>query len=661
MKARQSLFYSIFVLANKRFRYSLFYMVTALDKKDHDLIMAAELGACLIDDNENLKKLCLKFTTSDVIEHVLVVPTKAAYSSKKPLEGIRNDDSEVRSIQKCKDELELQVKHLESKIEVLQEALSSKELDIKKLTEFKRVSERQISNANEERDIINSKLSGANDNIKNFEETNLKLLAESTRLHETISILQKKIDSNRGTQEIIEQSNSLKEHNARLISQKSSLEKEKNDLTGIVEESRQALHARNNEIEELKREIERMVERQRSLEWELVSERELISKLQLQITSADINYSNAIPPPAEAETGVLQKSLFSEVDDRRKELENKNNEIMKAHAVYVHRQEMMKDYMKKLLSLAKFKSSDSRIRRLEDALGQAESEKKELTTKLLILEKRLFAAERRDERKLIQISSVEHNTQTLKSASMKLDCDTESYNNGDTSRNFINLDVKNIEKECLIATATVLKEECLELRKEVKTLRLLNASELEKLRNAESILRDREDELVRVKASALQIKLEYDTLKHKINDESQHNVALLQDSRPISNSPNISQPQSKIRSSSTSEFQTKYLDSGDIINGLLQSDDSLHERLDPLIFKTSDAGYETHSAKLLPLNGNGTFSENLTNYQGSDNLPTRKSSTVSEISFLKTTTPEPKRLRVSGIAQARARNTCTHQ
>lgn len=464
----------------------------ALEKKDRDLVMAAELGACLIEDNENLKKLCLKYTTGEAIEQMLLVPT--GNNGTGTCDSV-DMSGQLKNMEKCKEELEKQVRFLESKVEALQEGMGARDAELKKLADHKRVAKRQAMNASEERELLASRLTEAMSRVKVLEEANSKLVAENARVNESTTMMQRRMDALKSTSEAAGEVVPLKEQNGKLQTYRAQAEREISELKKTLEESKKNAKARKYEADELKVEFERMVERQRGLEWDLVSERELNSKLQLRISTFETTQDDSIVYAESArngvsDTGARKKSLFSEVDEERKELENRNNEIMRTHMEYVHKQEMMKDYVKRLLSLVNFKNSDQRVRKLEDALGQAESEKKELKMKYHILEKRLLAAEKKIAAANLPTTDMHPN---------KMD---------------------GLERECLIINNNVLNEECTNLKKEIRTLRVMNAGELEKLRSVESLLRDREDELVRAKASILQIRIELDTFKSRVTDSA---------------------------------------------------------------------------------------------------------------------------------------------
>eukprot|EP00842_Homolaphlyctis_polyrhiza_P003247 jgi/Hompol1/3923/HPOL_000720-RA len=163
----------------------------------------------------------------------------------------------------------------------------------------------------------------------------------------------------------------------------------------------QNLTARNTELVELLEtyqcyredaETERL--RAEHLELELENLREHCGVLQARLSILE-------PSSMEPTTEIpINRTLLSEIDDRRMELDMQNKDLnakhtslLKAHHYTVHQQERMKMHIARMSQIAQRTSSETRMQMLEQALAQSESDKTELELRVAKLQRSLQDAQ----------------------------------------------------------------------------------------------------------------------------------------------------------------------------------------------------------------------------------------------------------------------------
>ncbi|KAJ1974134.1 hypothetical protein H4R34_004829, partial [Dimargaris verticillata] len=240
-------------------------------------------------------------------------------------------------------------------------------------------------------------------------------------------------------------------------------------------------------------------------------------------------------------TGATEvKTLLTEVDDQRRDLQSKHDVLhqrhhglVKAHSFTVRQQERMRHHIARLTQLTHQPSQEDRLRRLEQILGQTQSENQQLQRKLDWLER----------------SQGEN--------AMVLDCyedeDNES-DQGDFDDQMGSYDLDEMaddpesrsqleprarrrqsrQHHGLVRTVTQTNEmlhtlrarldqltlENDQLRQELRTSQMLRMSESEKLVQMESTLQERDTEIQAIRSRFTQLKFEYDEVKTKLQAAS---------------------------------------------------------------------------------------------------------------------------------------------
>ncbi|RUS31083.1 hypothetical protein BC938DRAFT_478494 [Jimgerdemannia flammicorona] len=231
-----------------------------------------------------------------------------------------------------------------------------------------------------------------------------------------------------------------------------------------MQELRDENEARAVEISELSLAVEEVNEHAQALEARL----------------ALLEPESALGPTREGVT------LFSEVEDKRLELEDRNRNLKirhaglaQAHTASVHQQERMKHHISRLTQLSQNAGQEARIRRLEEALSQSRGENRLLQTKLVHLQKSQEAGDGIGTR--VPGSGI-----------------------------YYGPDEKDEVIETLRLRVEQLDEDADALRKELRTSQMVWLSESEKVRQAEALLAERETEFERLKTANAQIKFELD-------------------------------------------------------------------------------------------------------------------------------------------------------
>ncbi|EPZ36638.1 hypothetical protein O9G_004857 [Rozella allomycis CSF55] len=118
---------------------------------------------------------------------------------------------------------------------------------------------------------------------------------------------------------------------------------------------------------------------------ELEQCKSLINEYRLTIDSLTKRLDPAQQPEAPCDENPLNHSLFSEIEDKRVELENKHDSLLKKHSGLIRRhketvqkQEQMTSHISRLTQLTFSNSSDDQIQRLSQIISQLRSENETL-------------------------------------------------------------------------------------------------------------------------------------------------------------------------------------------------------------------------------------------------------------------------------------------
>jgi len=236
------------------------------------------------------------------------------------------------------------------------------------------------------------------------------------------------------------------------------------------------------------------------LEGKLSDERELVATLK-----AVLNGEKALPPNPSMDIydeDENSHSLFSEVEDKRQALESRHHQLaakhkglIRVHHQNVHQQERMRNHISRLTQLTQSRTDEERLHRLEQALGEKDSENRALFARIAALERGGPAAD---------------------------------PGLGGTGSGAGTADSQTVET--LRLRLSTLEFECEYLRGEVRTLKMLRVGEIEKLRKTERALGDKEEEIERIRNEAAKWKWEAEEAKVLL-EEKERMVELISDTQ----------------------------------------------------------------------------------------------------------------------------------
>ncbi|TPX60761.1 hypothetical protein SpCBS45565_g07411 [Spizellomyces sp. 'palustris'] len=471
----------------------------ALEKKDNDLVIAAELGSSLLEDNERLKAECAKLlaeyrSTSAAAVAIAAHPPASfsptsLYKPSTPISaspGTNLLEEAKRRTTAIEAAASARIGDLEATILDLQSHVDRLRVDIRTSQEAERAQERRSQRLESENEVITRDLDAAVSKCQELEEERKKIAREKAELLRRVKDVGERDKELEEIAELRDRSKALEEVVVQLTHSRAEMEAE---LAEAVQD-RGHLDQRCEELEavaeDYRMESERQAARMDELVWELESARDLIAKLHSRLA--------VLEPARNGPEDAGDRTLFSEVEDRRRELENRHQNLtqkhaglLKAHSVTIHQQERMRNHISRLTQLTSARQGELRIRLLEDALGQAESEKREMQAKLALLEKGrgietdLISADGSNGPRMGTVSSCQYEVQL----------------------------------ECLRLRVSQLTEENDDLKREGRTGRMLKSFETEKLRSVEAVLREREEELLRLKSINAQIKFDLEEMKSR--------------------------------------------------------------------------------------------------------------------------------------------------
>ncbi|KAJ3175487.1 hypothetical protein HDU87_006150 [Geranomyces variabilis] len=522
-----------------------------LREKEDDLRMAAELGASLVEDNERLKAECTRllaaeheqlaarstappnldqqrpppqhdhahdnaphddhpdtpneraYDTSheDETSHAVRRPDDVSIAYASPTQTIHSHSAEAARRRAAAAALEAsaaasRIANLESTLVDAQTQIERARAEARAAQDSDRASERRALRLETELDVATRDLDAAVARCAELEEDKKRLVKEKADLARKVPA-----DGERDRQleemaELKDRARALEDVVVQLTHARAEMEAE---IAGAAEDRERAL-TRCEElevmIEEFRGESESQMARNDDLQWEVETARDAAAKLEARLAVLE-------PRKRDGAEDVGDRTLFSEVEDRRQALETKHVSLaqkhaglMKAHSMSINQQERMRSHISRLTQLTSHREGETRIRLLEEALGQSESERQELQHTIMMLEKERAEFDADDD--------------------IVIGGNTSGSAKGQPQASRADFEV---ELECLRSRVAQLAAEQDESKAEVRTLRMLKSFETEKLRSVESLLREREDDLQRMKAVNAQLKFDLDQAKDRIRQQ----------------------------------------------------------------------------------------------------------------------------------------------
>ncbi|TPX55142.1 hypothetical protein PhCBS80983_g05569 [Powellomyces hirtus] len=484
----------------------------SLEKKDSDLVMAAELGSSLLEDNERLKSECARLlaeyqsTAAAAVaaaggqthdhheDHTQPLRGSTSISFSSPTQTTNSllfsSADAKRRVEAVEATAAARTADLEATIIELQTQLDRVRQDVRSAQEADRGNERRALRLEGELEVATRDLDSALSRCQELDEEKKKLAKEK-------GDLARKVKESGDRDKELEELSELRDHTRALedaVVQLTHARAEMEAELSCAVQDREITIQRCEELEamteDIRGESERQIARNDELLWDLESARDMIGKLEARLA--------VLEPKPDGANDVGDRTLFSEVEDRRQELETrhvslsqKHAGLMKAHSMTIHQQERMRNHISRLTQLTNAREGELRVRLLEEALGQSESERQELQHKITLLEKDLGT----DFQPIGNVGG----SGRVQSGGSQADYE--------------------VELECLRLRVAQLTTEHDESKRELRTLRMLKSFETEKLRSVEALLREREEELQRLKAVNAQIRFDLEEAKARAKQQ----------------------------------------------------------------------------------------------------------------------------------------------
>ncbi|KAJ3156807.1 hypothetical protein HDU86_003573 [Geranomyces michiganensis] len=503
-----------------------------------DLQIAAEMGSSLCEENERLKAeyslLLAKMdarkeetsspapavdqpqdlprephaqpppsydtSTEDETSHAIRRPNDVSIAYASPTQTIHNhnsptsphsaDAARLRAATLEASAAASRIANLESTLVDAQHQIERARAECRAAQDSDRASERRAQRLESELDVATRDLDAAVARCAELEEDKKRLAKEKGDLARKVPADGERDRELEEMAELGDRARALEDVVVQLTHARAEMEAE----VAIAAEDRERALTRCEElevmIEEFRQESEVQMARNDDLQWELETARDAAAKLEARLAVLE-------PRKRDGAEDLGDRTLFSEVEDRRQALETKHVSLaqkhaglMKAHSMSINQQERMRNHISRLTQLTNHREGETRIRLLEEALGQSESERQELQHTILMLEK---------ERTEFDVDD-----------GMGIGGSSSSGTGRAPRADF------EVELECLQSRVAQLAAEQEESKAEVRTLRMLKSFETEKLRSVESLLREREDDLQRMKTVNAQIKFDLEQAKDRI-------------------------------------------------------------------------------------------------------------------------------------------------
>ncbi|KAJ1658897.1 hypothetical protein IWQ61_001947 [Dispira simplex] len=497
-----------------------------LREKEDNLVLAAEIGQNLLQANEQLKV---------AYEKVLVEQQELL---EKFQASQRNDGNGASGLPPS-SESEGQT-HAESATDVASPKRASKErlallndlvgeleqanadLHIK-LDETEHILKEKTRTYHREVTSLQQEIRGIHQVVEKLEKVNAQLEDDKQRVVRDKSELAKTLQqlSRRGaeTEALQHRIDELERSLAIVSTGKAGAEKallgahqELHELQVRCLEYQDQLAQRDTEIIRLTEQSQLSDELQNSLQ----EAQETIQILNARLEELQSNGPGMESPSSTAPREV--KTLLNEVEDRRQELQSqhellrkRHKGLVKAHSMTVHQQERMRHHITRLTQMTNQPSQEDRLRRLEQILGQTQSENQRLQRRIDWLERM------RSEQRLLDYygdnDGDPFQEETLDDSPEGMDF---SSTTGEPLRNGTLPAPGQDMISCLHVRLDQLLGENDQLREELRTSQMLKMSESEKLYQVETSLQEREQEIHALRARITRFRFEMDELENKL-------------------------------------------------------------------------------------------------------------------------------------------------
>ena len=435
-------------------------LLQVLKVQDEDLKLAAEIGKSLLESKENLQNELQSLKESHSVSPLPNTPNSNAVGKKNS----SSEEAHIQSLEKANAKLDNKLKSTES------------ELDELKLTYSKNLKRLQVDNQGSKEEIA-----VLSERVAELERSQHRLTDERNSLKSQLASKEMRLSSGNSNADLQEFETIL----LALGEEKQELEREFGAAKQLLESTCEQNEDLKNEIQELNISLADMDHKNieiQHLQQALEESQVFISQLMNQTASVSVASSAAVGEG---------RTLFSEVEDRRIELEsqhsklsNKHLGLLKTHSETIQQQERMKNHISRLTQLTSSSGSDAKIKRIEQKMAQLESENRFLQNKLMSMER-----------------DYARNEPTIPTDAVS-QIITEFEN--DTFENSVKIYMDQIE---------TLRHQIEKLKKESRTLALLRASESEKCKQYEHKLSDIESENRKIKAQLAHTQFELDEMK----------------------------------------------------------------------------------------------------------------------------------------------------
>ncbi|KAJ1558820.1 Protein Spindly [Nowakowskiella sp. JEL0078] len=451
----------------------------------------------MADRNDNCKSpsfLDSPFAPSD--SHRSHLSSSATSFTFSPIAGNISISAELTdhydSNKRARSEYQAYISDLESEVALLRnkvDALSSE------LNAAHRSAAKCAKKAGGEESALREDLNLAGQRITELEEEKLKLIRDKTSLTKQLKGCNSNEDVKLLNDRLLAQLKQLE--NALKISEFGRLEAEKDAANNL--EKAEIIAFRVEELEKESRQLDdyqsNLAEKDakvEDLEFDLERSYEMIAKLKERLAVLEPVASTDEDP------NLDHKTLFSEVDDRRVELEMEHKKLasnydglVKKYHFTMHREERLKSHISRLNMLSNGKSAEDRATLLQQALVQSQSENRYLSNKLESLENKVH--------------------------------ESFLFTDQDPNRTAPDLEKQRSQAElieCLRLQVESFTEEVSSLRSELRTTQLLKLNETEKVHEAHVSLISKENMLGTIKAQYAQARFELDELKSKLKKKN---------------------------------------------------------------------------------------------------------------------------------------------
>ncbi|KAI9144552.1 hypothetical protein BKA69DRAFT_1036091 [Paraphysoderma sedebokerense] len=477
-------------LSEKQLLHRLKDALRLIKEKDRDLVLAAEIGKSLLQSNETLKLEFERLSIELANTQQQSIQEQQASPPSQPLSAslLTGPDAEV-PIKKYEEErlkLSKQLADVERHNAELEARLDTA---IRSHDELEKATSRRVASLESKNESQVLEIESWKKKCDELEDSNRRLASEKVELVKSRNVAVGSSEQMQELQgEIYRLQDEMRLHNA-----------QKYELEQMISSLHEELRLQESHTKELESQLE---------EFSIIKSSYDIATVQIDTLTMDLEsaqdtirhletqLANFIPKYTDGPVDRGSKTLFSEVEDRRAELENKQKTLLAKHKnlLQVHsiQSNRMRKHIDRLTMLSGSSASDeSRIQRLEQALSQLQSENKEL------------------QYKLSQFEKVDYNDSLLDLSSLS------ALNSSTSSTTTLNPSKANITEviECLQLRVQQLSSESEKLKKELRTSQMIRLSETEKLRVTETKLCQIEVKLTESEKMNAKLQFELDEFK----------------------------------------------------------------------------------------------------------------------------------------------------